>query len=108
MIWNLIERKMPKDYEEVLGMTKENDVYIVSHKGDNRWYDERIFSTPRDIVKWCEITKSNNDFKAAAMPLIKYLSENHHPHVTAIITPTSCELMEGLKLYPMIYDYVVD
>lgn len=99
---------MPKNYEEVLGMTKEEDVYIVSHKDDKRWYDARIFSTQRDIIKWCEITKNNDDFKTAAMPLIQYLCENHHPHVTAIITPTSCELLEGLKSYPKIFDYVVD
>ena len=30
-------------------------------------------------------------FEELARPMIKYLSENYHPHVTVIITPTSAE-----------------
>ena len=108
MIWYSTDDKMPKQYKEVLGMTKENDVYIVSYKGASGWMDSRILMTPRDIVKWCDIVKSNDDFETAARPLIEYLCKNHHPHVTAIITPTSCELLEGVKLVPKIFDYVVD
>lgn len=47
-------------------------------------------------------------FRAAADPLIKYLCENHHPHVTAIVTGTGAELMEGLKSTGKIMDYVRD
>jgi hypothetical protein len=47
-------------------------------------------------------------FEKAARPLIKWLCENEHPHVTAIITPTSCELLEGKCANPKIYDYIVD
>lgn len=47
-------------------------------------------------------------FEKAARPLIKWLCENEHPHVTAIITPTSCELLEGKCANPKIHDYVVD
>lgn len=39
--------------------------------------------------------KINADFEKAAAPLIKYLCENHHPHVTIIVTPTGAELLEG-------------
>lgn len=46
--------------------------------------------------------------KEAASPLIKYLSENHHPHVTAIVTSTSVELMEGIASIPKIYDFLTD
>lgn len=31
----------------------------------------------------------------AAEPLIKYLAENHHPHVTAMVTNNSVELVDG-------------
>lgn len=48
------------------------------------------------------------DFKTASLPLIKYLSENHHPHVTAIVTSTSTELLEGKESHPKIYDFIVD
>ena len=46
--------------------------------------------------------------KKAAKPLIKYLCENHNPHVTAIVTGISIELVEGLISIPKIYDYLVD
>lgn len=49
-----------------------------------------------------------DELKKAAEPLIKYLCENHHPHVTAIVTGTSIELLEGLMSIPKIYDYLVD
>lgn len=49
-----------------------------------------------------------DDFKKAALPLIKYLCENHHPHVTVIVTPTSAELLEGVKFTDNITDYLVD
>jgi predicted ATP-binding protein involved in virulence len=48
------------------------------------------------------------EFKEAAMPLIKYLCENHHPHVTAIVTGTSIELTEGIMSIPGIIDFLVD
>jgi len=48
------------------------------------------------------------DLKQAAGPLLKYLNENYHPHVTAIVTPTSIHIMEGLLTIPKIFDYVID
>ena len=48
------------------------------------------------------------NFTEAARPLIKYLNDNHHPHVTAIITSTSAELLEGMMSNPAIHDYVKD
>jgi len=46
--------------------------------------------------------------KEAAMPLIKYLNENGHPHMSAIVTSTSIELVEGIMNIPKILDYVED
>lgn len=40
---------------------------------------------------------NENAFLEAAKPMMKYLCENHHPHVTVIIDGTRAELMEGLK-----------
>lgn len=42
------------------------------------------------------------ELQEAAMPLIKYLEKNHHPHVTSIVTSTSVELVEGLMNIPNI------
>jgi hypothetical protein len=47
-----------------------------------------------------------NKLKAAALPLIEHLNENNHPHVAAIVTQTSVELLEGLMGIPNIYDFV--
>ena len=38
-----------------------------------------------------------NSFLEAAKPLMKYLCENYHPHVTVIIDGTRAQLVEGLK-----------
>lgn len=38
-----------------------------------------------------------NAFLEACKPLMKYLCENHHPHVKVIIDGTRAELLEGLK-----------
>lgn len=47
------------------------------------------------------------EFEELAKPLVKWLNENYHPHVTVIITPTSVELMEGLFTSP-ITEYIKD
>jgi len=51
---------------------------------------------------------NENKFEELARPMIKYLCENYHPHVTVIITPTSAELLEGLKSVGRIEDYIRD
>lgn len=35
-------------------------------------------------------------FRDAAMPLMKWLSENCHPHVTVILDSERAELLEGI------------
>jgi len=47
-------------------------------------------------------------FEKACRPLIKYLCENHHPHVSVIVTPTGAELLEGKKTTGEILDYLKD
>lgn len=46
--------------------------------------------------------------KEAAEPLIKYLCENYHPHITAIVTPTSVEVMQGIRMVSGIDENIVD
>ncbi len=38
-------------------------------------------------------------FEAAAKPLIDYLRQNHHPHVTVIVSPAGAQLLEGQMTY---------
>lgn len=35
------------------------------------------------------------EFEKAATPLMLYLANNHHPHMTVIVTATTAELVEG-------------
>ncbi|HHT23152.1 MAG TPA: hypothetical protein GXZ87_07575 [Bacteroidales bacterium] len=53
------------------------------------------------------LTKDNvKKFEDLARPMMKYLCENYHPHVTVIITPTNAELLEGKMSTGEILDYV--
>jgi hypothetical protein len=47
-------------------------------------------------------------FIEAARPLMKFLCENYHPHVTVIVTPVDAELLEGTLCTGEIMDYVRD
>lgn len=55
-----------------------------------------------------EAVPSDKEFQAIVRPLIKWLNDNYHPHVTVIVTPTNAELVEGLKSTGPIMDYVKD
>ena len=35
------------------------------------------------------------EFKELVDPVIKWINENYHPHVTIVITPNTAELLEG-------------
>lgn len=60
----------------------------------------------KEFTEW--VQDINFDLKDAARPLLKHLCENYHPHVTAIVTPVSVELFEGIKSETEIYDYLID
>lgn len=42
--------------------------------------------------------KQLTDFKLAAAPLMKFMSDEFHPHVTAIVSSTQAELIESVAL----------
>lgn len=45
-----------------------------------------------------KVKMENNALLEAAKPLIKYLAENYHPHIKAIVTSTEVEILEGLAI----------
>jgi len=47
------------------------------------------------------------EFEDVARPLIKWLNDNCHPHVTAIVDCGSAALLEGVCYIP-ITDYIKD
>lgn len=62
-----------------------------------------------DIEKGiAENKKQAASFESAARPLMQWLNENMHPHVTVIVTPTNAELLEGVRSTGQIMDYVKD
>ncbi len=40
-------------------------------------------------------------FEEAAKPLVKWLNDNCHPHVTVVVTPSGAELSEGVAFVPI-------
>lgn len=50
-----------------------------------------------------EHTDKFNALKEAAAPLMQYLIENHHPHVSINVTSHSLEVLEGIMSIPHIY-----
>lgn len=86
-------------------LSENNGLYIIQtdERGSTYEYEyAQLFPLPP------QEQKSPERLKEAAMPLIKLLSENYHPHHTAIITGTSVELLEGIMNIPKIYDFVKD
>lgn len=47
-----------------------------------------------------------DDFCDSSKPLIKYLAENHHPHVKVIVTNNYAELLEGVTNTGEINQYI--
>lgn len=42
------------------------------------------------------IEEQHREFEELTRPLMKWLNENCHPHVTVIVSTTSAELTEGV------------
>ena len=51
--------------------------------------------------------EQRKDFEEAARPLIKWLNDNCHPHVTVVVNPSRAELSEGIYSFPT-EDYIKD
>ena len=47
-------------------------------------------------------------FETIVRPVMKYLADHHHPHVTIVITSTNAQLVEGIKSTGEIMDYIKD
>jgi len=45
---------------------------------------------------WQEPASGQQAFEDAAKPLIRYLCDNHHPHVVVVVDSTRAQALEGL------------
>lgn len=52
-------------------------------------------------------TYDRESFEAAARPLIAWLNEHCHPHVSVHVTPVGAELSEA-EMYVPVTDYLKD
>ena len=43
--------------------------------------------------------EKRKEFDSVAKPLIKWLNDNCHPHVSVIVSPSSAELCEGICIH---------
>lgn len=52
--------------------------------------------------------QQQEEFEALTRPVIEWLNNNCNPHVSAIVTPTNAELLEGVCSTGEILDYLKD
>ena len=75
-------------------------------------FDGEVLAILYDAVYAAETVLSKNkvehNLSECAKPLIKYLCKNFHPHVTAIVTQTSVEVLEGKESVSDITEFIVD
>lgn len=48
------------------------------------------------------------EFEILVRPLLKFINNNCHPHISVIITSTDAQLVEGIYSTGQIYDYILD
>lgn len=77
---------------------------VFADNGEHSHYE--LLDAETGKVLWTEEEKDEK-FEKAAEPMIKYLAENHHPHMQVLIDSTSAILLEQEKVYTN-SSYVVD
>ena len=77
-------------------------------KRSNEAFDDREKRTLNNATEMIKRVEKEAEFEEIARIMMKYLCENHDPHVSVIITSTHAELLEGLKSTDDIFDYMKD
>lgn len=49
------------------------------------------------IERFSQVSEDSNTFEDVSRIVMKYMSNNHHPHTTLIARNDSCEVLEGIK-----------
>ena len=75
-------------------------------KMSSREFEKEYLINPITVMS--DRKQKNEELREAVKPLIKYLCENYHPHVTAIVTPTGVEVLEGTQSVQDIDEFIVD
>ena len=77
-------------------------------KRSNEAFDDREKRTLNNAMEMIKRVEKEAEFEEIARIMMKYLCENHDPHVSVIITSTHAELLEGIKSTGEVLDYVLD
>lgn len=94
-----LEGKMFASYGDYIIKGVNGEFYPCKPDIFEKTYDE-VFENRQATQLEC--------LKESASPLIKFLCENYHPHVTAIVTPTGVEVLEGITSVQNINDFITD
>ena len=66
-----------------------------------------IYAPFNEMVDDIVSTVCPKTFEDAVEPLMKWMSENQHPHTTVIVTGTRAELVEGIQCH-LNDEFIVD
>ena len=80
------------------------DGFLYTDYRKNFWED--VKNELKDKIDNLSELKSN-DFESACRPLMKYLCENHHPHMKVIVEGNCAVLLEGEKCFNT-NEYILD
>lgn len=83
----------------------ENTIAETSSTGTTGEYI--IYAPFNEMVDDIVSTIVPKTFEEAVEPLMKWMSENQHPHTTVIVTGTRAELVEGLQCH-FTDEFIVD
>lgn len=103
--------KLEKIFEECIGLNAELG-YVPIKKEDvieamKRAYNQALEDVKEEERNNGEAIYDPKSFEEAVEPLMKWMSENQHPHTTAIVTNTRAELVEGIQCH-LNNDFIVD
>ena len=110
---NTIE-KILDDYSNELKYDDLYNLFKCLQPNDNhvnelmkRAYNQALEDVKEEERNNGEAIYDPKSFEEAVEPLMKWMSENQHPHTTAIVTNTRAELVEGIQCH-LNHDFIVD
>jgi len=77
------------------------------------WYQDECMdnmTAPKEVLdKLFELEETNSffTFEEACKPLMKYLCENHHPHIKVVIDGNTANLLEGIEYFKS-NEFIID
>lgn len=114
--FGVINGPLPDHIHLLIWVQFDEKVFSTTHQpgreGEHTVFHEEPFkrslSNFKESIIGTKVSDTKHSFEQVCRPVIKWLNDNQHPHVTVIITPTNAELTEGIQSTGRIMDYVKD